>query len=61
LFSTGLAVGLAAGISIGLAMGKKQKPWSEMSEKEKKTKMMIVTVLGLLVLAGFAAWYFYSG
>jgi multisubunit Na+/H+ antiporter MnhB subunit len=58
---TGLAVGLAAGIAIGLAAGKKQKPWSELSESEKKLKIALVVILGLMVLAGFVAWFAYSG
>jgi F0F1-type ATP synthase membrane subunit c/vacuolar-type H+-ATPase subunit K len=58
---TGLAVGLAAGIAIGLAAGKKQKPWSELSESEKKLKFSLMIFLGLMVLAGFVAWFYYSG
>lgn len=47
----GMAVGIAAGFAIGLAAGKKQKPWSELTEEEKKfRKLLIGAGVALLVL-----------
>jgi len=55
----GMAMGLAIGISIGMTIGQKQKPWSELTEEEKKRKKIligagiIVLVLGVLINLGF--------
>ena len=32
----GIAIGIAIGISIGIAIGKNQKPWSELTDEEKR-------------------------
>ena len=32
----GFIIGLAIGLSIGFSAGRKQKPWSELTEKEKR-------------------------
>ena len=53
----GLVVGIAAGFAIGLAAGKKQKPWSELTEQEKKIRKIMIgmgvalLVLGIIVFA----------
>ena len=55
----GMVIGLAIGISIGMALGQKQKPWSELTEEEKKRKKIligagiIILVLGILINLGF--------
>ena len=47
----GMAAGIAVGFASGLAAGKKQKPWSELTEQEKKLrKLLIGTGIALLVL-----------
>ncbi|MBN1762163.1 MAG: hypothetical protein JW878_03650 [Methanomicrobia archaeon] len=47
----GMAAGIAVGFASGLAAGKKQKPWSELTEQEKKMrKLLIGTGIALLVL-----------
>jgi hypothetical protein len=51
-WNSGFVIGLAAGLSIGLAAGRKSKPWSELSEKEKKIRIGLMVGLGLAVLAG---------
>lgn len=51
-WSGGFAIGIAVGISIGLAAGRRSKPWSELSEREKKIKTGVMVGLGLAVLAG---------
>ena len=35
-FVFGILIGIAIGISIGIAIEKNKKPWSELTEKEKK-------------------------
>ena len=57
--AVGIAIGLAIGISIGIVVGQKQKPWSELTEEEKKRKKIligagiIILVLGILINLGF--------
>lgn len=54
-----LAVSLAALVFIlYLVFNKRQKPWNEMSEKEKKTKKVLVSGGILVFLAGIAAALF---
>lgn len=58
----GLAVGFGAGIAIGISMGKKQKPWSELNERERKLRIVIIAALSVLVVVGvvFFLIRFYS-
>jgi hypothetical protein len=47
----GMAVGIAAGFAIGFAASKQQKPWSELTEQEKRIrKLLIGAGIALLVL-----------
>jgi len=48
----GLAVGVGAGIAIGISIGKKQKSWSELSERERKLRIGTIAALSVLALAG---------
>ena len=52
----GMVVGIGAGFAIGLAAGKKQKSWSELTEREKKIRKIAigagVALLGLGVIVG---------
>ena len=58
----GIAIGIAIGISIGIAIGKNQKPWSELTDEEKKNRKILIgtgiIILVFGVLAGF--WQFFS-
>ena len=53
----GMAAGIAAGFAIGLAAGKQQKPWSELTEQEKRIRKLLIgagvalLVLGAIVFA----------
>ena len=49
--------GLIAGIVVGLAIGfiltrGRQKPWSELTEREKRVRIILMVVLSVLVVAG---------
>ena len=50
-FATGIGVGFALGLVVG-RLGVKQKPWSEMTEKEKKTRKIAIGVGSFLLLLG---------
>ena len=49
-FATGIGVGFAIGIIVG-SLTVKQKSWSELTEKEKKTRMWLVGA-GIILLIG---------
>ena len=53
-FATGIGVGFAFGLVVG-RLGLKQKPWSEMTEKEKKARKMAIGAGSFLLLLGMAA------
>ena len=54
-FVIGIPIGIAIGISIGIAIGKNQKPWSDLTEEEKKTRKLaigagiVILLLGIIV------------
>ena len=39
-FGLGLLLGFAAGLGTGISIGKKQKPWSELTAAEKKPTIL---------------------
>ena len=47
-----LAVGNGAGIVIGLAIGRKEKPWSELTAAERKNRLIAIVVGSVLCIAG---------
>ena len=58
-FATGIGIGFVLGLVVG-RMGVKQKPWSELTEKEKRTRKILTGVLIFLALLGVVAfsWIF---
>ena len=53
-FATGIGVGFALGLIVG-RLGAKQKPWSELNDKEKKTRKIAIGVGSFLLLLGIVA------
>ena len=53
-FATGIGVGFVLGLVVG-RLGVEQKPWSEMTEKEKKTRKIAIGVGSFLLLLGIVA------
>ena len=53
-FATGIGVGFALGLVVG-RLGVKQKPWSELTDKEKKTRKLVIGAGSLLPPLGIAA------
>ena len=51
-FMIGWILGLAGGMGIGISIGKKQKPWSELTDGEKKTRIISITAGVVLLVAG---------
>lgn len=56
----GVAIGIAIGISIGIAMGKNQKPWSEMTEEEKRQRKILIGTGVIFFIIGLTVflWQF---
>jgi len=53
-FATGIGVGFGLGLVVG-RLGVKQKPWSELTDKEKKTRKIIIGAGSFLLLLGITA------
>ena len=54
-FATGIGVGFAIGIIVG-SLTVKQKSWSELTEKEKKTRIWLVGAGIILLIGGIIAF-----
>jgi len=55
-FATGIAVGFALGLVVG-RLGVKQKPWSELTDKEKMTRKILIGVGSFFLLLGIVAFF----
>jgi hypothetical protein len=53
-FGAGFVIGLACGIAIGRKQ-KPQKPWSELTDREKKVRIGLMVALAAAVVAGIIA------
>ena len=53
-FATGIGVGFVLGLVVG-RLGVKQKPWSELTEEEKKTRKIVIGAGSFLLLLGIVA------
>ena len=42
-YALGLVIGFAAGLGAGISIGKKQKPWSELTVEEKKRRFIYIS------------------
>jgi hypothetical protein len=54
-FATGLGVGFAIGLIVG-SLTAKQKSWSELTDKEKKTRIWLIAAGVILLIAGIVAF-----
>lgn len=58
MWGAGFASGIGAGFALGFAVGRlgiKQKPWSELTDKEKRTRRIMIGAGSLLLISGIAA------
>jgi len=44
--------GIATGLAIGLVYARRQKPWSELTDKEKKIRIGLIATGAVLLAAG---------
>ena len=55
MWGAGFAAGIGIGFVLGLVVGRlgvKQKPWSELTEKEKRTRKIVIGIGSFLLLLG---------
>ena len=58
MWGAGFAAGIGAGFVLGFVVGRlgiKQKPWSELTDKEKRTRRIMIGAGFLLLILGIAA------
>ncbi len=53
-FAAGIGVGFALGLVVG-GVGVRQKPWSELTEREKTTRKMVIGACSFFLLLGILA------
>jgi len=59
LWLIGCIAGIGIGMAIGISLGKKQKSWSELNEKEKKERILLIVLGSVLFLAGVISFFCY--
>ncbi|HEX74969.1 MAG TPA: type II secretion system protein M [Dehalococcoidia bacterium] len=55
-FIIGMFIGMSGGISIGIPMGRQQKPWSELTPREKRLRIGLAALGAILVVAGIVVF-----
>jgi len=48
----GYLIGVATGLAIGFVVGRRQKPWSELTQKEKRIRIGLIAAGVVLLAAG---------
>ena len=58
----GVAIGIAIGLNLGIIIGKKQKPWSELTNEEKRLRTIDVGVGSAFLFVGLIIflWLLFS-
>jgi len=51
-WGVGYLLGMASGLAIGLIAGRRQKPWSELTQKEKRIRIGLIAAGVVLLAAG---------
>jgi hypothetical protein len=51
-WGVGYAIGIFTGLAIGFAVGRRQKPWSELTQKEKRIRIGLIAAGVVLLAAG---------
>jgi tetrahydromethanopterin S-methyltransferase subunit F len=51
-WGVGYLFGMASGLAIGFVAGRRQKPWSELTQKEKRIRIGLIAAGVVLLAAG---------
>ena len=54
--AVGFAIGIAAGLAIGITATRKEKPWSELSRREKRLRIVLLGAGIALFIAALAVF-----
>ena len=57
----GFFIGYVIGLACGIAIGRKRKPWSEMSEGERKLTIGLIAVGVVAFIAGIVVFILVRG
>jgi hypothetical protein len=49
----GLSIGFAIGLNFGIIIGKKQKPWSELTDEERRQRKLLIGAGVIILIIGF--------
>ncbi len=52
LIAIGIFIGFGFGITFGIIIGKKQKPWNELTYEEKRNKKIMISAALILLIIG---------
>ena len=52
----GYLIGVATGLAIGFVVGRRQKPWSELTQKEKRIRIGLIAAGVVLLAAGIVTF-----
>jgi tetrahydromethanopterin S-methyltransferase subunit F len=51
-WGVGYLLGMASGLAIGFVAGRRQKPWSELTQKERRIRIGLIAAGVVLLAAG---------
>jgi fructose-specific phosphotransferase system IIC component len=51
-WGVGYAIGIFTGLAIGLIVGRRQKPWSQLTRKERTIRIGLIAAAVVLLVAG---------
>ena len=62
IIALGLVIGFAIGLFFGIIIGKRQKPWSELTNEERRQKKILIGAGVIILIIGFLTglWQYYS-
>ncbi|MCK5029898.1 MAG: hypothetical protein KAR64_00375 [Thermoplasmatales archaeon] len=58
----GLGLGIVIGMYLGIIIGKNQKPWSELTDEEKRNRKILIGVGSTIFIIGVIVflWQFFK-
>jgi len=60
-WGVGYVMGIAVGFVAGFVAGRKREPWSELTERQRKTMVAFIAAGVVLLAAGIVVFFLVSG
>lgn len=60
-WGVGYAMGIAVGLTIGLIVGRRAKPWSEQTARQRKIMIGLIVAGVVFLVAGIIVFFLVSG